>query len=157
MSSLRSVGTTPEKSKLAADDGAIPTDESGDEHTEPDPRHPHETIKAKKTHRHTLSADDGHFIPLPLGHKAKKVVHMAEQTKDRLKEHLEKSNATKIDKSRQDAMDEEQVPMANEEDDGTECTDLILVVHGIGQQLAMQGNEGFNFVYAANLLRQVMR
>ncbi|KAJ9124533.1 hypothetical protein QFC24_003325 [Naganishia onofrii] len=157
MSSLRSVGTTPEKSKLAADDGAIPTDESGDEHTEPDPRHPHETIKAKKTHRHTLSADDGHSIPLPLGHKAKKVVHMAEQTKDRLKEHLEKSNATKIDKSRQDAMDEEQVPMANEEDDGTECTDLILVIHGIGQQLAMQGNEGFNFVYAANLLRQVMR
>ncbi|KAJ9112564.1 hypothetical protein QFC19_000581 [Naganishia cerealis] len=155
MSSIRSTGTTPEKSKLAADDGTVPTDESGDEFTEP--YHRQATIKAKKTHRHTLSADDGHSIPLPLGHKAKKVVHMAEHTKDRLKEQLDKGNATKINKSRQDALDEEQVPLANEEDDGTECTDLILVIHGIGQQLAMQGYEGFNFVYAANLLRQVMR
>lgn len=34
-----------------------------------------------------------------------------------------------------------------------EVTDLILVVHGIGQQLAVS-HEGFNFVYATNILRK---
>lgn len=38
----------------------------------------------------------------------------------------------------------------------TPCTDLILVVHGIGQQLAST-YEAYNFVYAGNQLRQVLR
>ncbi|TDL17868.1 hypothetical protein BD410DRAFT_753898 [Rickenella mellea] len=37
-----------------------------------------------------------------------------------------------------------------------EVTDLVLIIHGIGQGLADQ-YEGFNFVYAANLFRQVAR
>lgn len=159
MSSIRSTGTVPdrEKSKLATDDGAIPTFDSGDESSEH--AEPEKTSKARKTHKSTLSADDKHTVPPPLAQKAKKVVHLAENAKERIKDHLDKGNAatSKTNKNRQDAMDEEQVPVANEEEDDSECTDLILVIHGIGQQLAMQGYEGFNFVYAANLLRQVMR
>lgn len=41
-------------------------------------------------------------------------------------------------------------------EDDTPCTDLILVVHGIGQQLAAQ-YEAYNFVYAGNQLRQIVR
>ena len=42
------------------------------------------------------------------------------------------------------------------EDSDVPCTDLILVIHGIGQQLAAQ-YEAYNFVYAGNQLRQVIR
>jgi hypothetical protein len=74
----------------------------------------------------------------------------------------------------EEGLREEQVPIEPEKEGDTECTDLILVIHGIGelvggsatqslahayvvgQQLATQ-YEGFNFVYAANVLRQVMR
>ncbi|KAL7410393.1 DDHD domain-containing protein [Mrakia frigida] len=41
----------------------------------------------------------------------------------------------------------------DEEPEAAEVTDLILIVHGIGQQLATT-HEGFNFVYAANILRK---
>lgn len=156
MSSIRSTGTAAdrEKSKLATGDGAIPTFDSGDESSEH--AEPEKTIKPWKTHKSTLSADDKHLVPPPLAHKAKKAVHLAENAKDRIKEQLDKGNAAKATKSRQEAMDEEHVPVTNEEEDDSECTDLILVIHGIGQQLATS-YEGFNFVYAANLLRQVMR
>jgi hypothetical protein len=68
--------------------------------------------------------------------------------------------------------DRSPTPVGNE-DEG-EVTDLILIIHGIGQgvgrmfqihvscgrtdtlQLATQ-YEGFNFIYAANLFRQVAR
>lgn len=40
----------------------------------------------------------------------------------------------------------------DEEPDAKEVTDLILIVHGIGQQLATT-NEGFSFIYAANIIR----
>lgn len=156
MSSIRSTGTAPdrERSKLATGDGAIPTFESEDE--SPEHAEPQNTVRAKKTHRSTLSGE--HSVPPPLAHKAKKAIHLAENAKERIKEQLDKGNANtaKANKSRQEAMDEEHVPVANEDDDDTECTDLILVIHGIGQQLATS-YEGFNFVYAANLLRQVMR
>ena len=157
MNSIRSTGTIPdrEKSKMSTDNGMIPTFDSEDEFSDR-PVEAQKPIKSTKTHRSTLSGDDKHSVPPPLAQRAKKVVHLAENTKERIKDHLDKGN-TKPNKSRQDAMDEEQVPVTNEEEDDTECTDLILVIHGIGQQLAMQGYEGFNFVYAANLLRSVMR
>jgi hypothetical protein len=44
----------------------------------------------------------------------------------------------------------------DDEEEETPCTDLILIVHGIGQQLATQ-YEAYNFVYAGNQLRQVIR
>jgi hypothetical protein len=53
------------------------------------------------------------------------------------------------------ALEEENVAVVDDADD-TPCTDLILLVHGIGQQLATQ-YEAYNFVYAGNKLRQVMR
>ena len=40
--------------------------------------------------------------------------------------------------------------------DDLPCTDLILVIHGIGQQLATT-YESQSFVYAGNQLRQVLR
>lgn len=52
------------------------------------------------------------------------------------------------------ALEEENAPIVS--DDVTPCTDLVLVIHGIGQQLATQ-YEAYNFVYAGNQLRQVMR
>jgi hypothetical protein len=42
------------------------------------------------------------------------------------------------------------------EESDVPCTDLILVIHGIGQQLAAQ-YEAYNFVYAGNQLRQSLR
>lgn len=42
------------------------------------------------------------------------------------------------------------------EESDVPCTDLILVIHGIGQQLAAQ-YEAYNFVYASNQLRQCLR
>lgn len=54
------------------------------------------------------------------------------------------------------AVEEENAPLVEANDDDAPCTDLILVIHGIGQQLATQ-YESYNFVYAGNQLRQVMR
>jgi hypothetical protein len=158
MNSVRSTGTLPdrEKSKMSTDNGMVPTFDSEDEFSDR-PVDAQKPVKSTKTHRSTLSGDDRHPVPPPLAQRAKKMVHLAENTKERIKDHLDKGQASKPNTSRQDAMDEEQVPMTNEEENDTECTDLILVIHGIGQQLAMQGYEGFNFVYAANLLRSVMR
>ncbi|RXK37136.1 hypothetical protein M231_05587 [Tremella mesenterica] len=54
------------------------------------------------------------------------------------------------------AMREEREPIVDADDNDTPCTDLCLVIHGIGQQLATQ-YESYNFVYAGNQLRQVLR
>ncbi|WWC91359.1 uncharacterized protein L201_006302 [Kwoniella dendrophila CBS 6074] len=54
------------------------------------------------------------------------------------------------------ALEEENAPLVDAEEDDAPCTDLILVIHGIGQQLATQ-YEAYNFVYAGNQLRQVLR
>ncbi|WVR09185.1 hypothetical protein IAU60_006247 [Kwoniella sp. DSM 27419] len=55
-----------------------------------------------------------------------------------------------------DALEEENAPLVDSSEDDTPCTDLILVIHGIGQQLATQ-YEAYNFVYAGNQLRSVLR
>ncbi|KAK8843436.1 hypothetical protein IAR55_007093 [Kwoniella newhampshirensis] len=54
------------------------------------------------------------------------------------------------------AIEEENAPLVDSSEDDTPCTDLILVIHGIGQQLAAV-YEAYNFVYAGNQLRQVVR
>lgn len=54
------------------------------------------------------------------------------------------------------ALEEENAPLVHDTEDVNPCTDLILVVHGIGQQLAAQ-HEAYNFVYAGNQLRQMLR
>ncbi|ODO01590.1 hypothetical protein I350_06410 [Cryptococcus amylolentus CBS 6273] len=54
------------------------------------------------------------------------------------------------------AREEENAPLIHDTEDYSPCTDLILVVHGIGQQLAAQ-YEAYNFVYAGNQLRQSLR
>ncbi|OXC69532.1 hypothetical protein AYX13_01699 [Cryptococcus neoformans] len=43
------------------------------------------------------------------------------------------------------ALEEQNAPLVHDTEDVNPCTDLILVVHGIGQQLAAQ-NEAYNFV-----------
>jgi hypothetical protein len=53
------------------------------------------------------------------------------------------------------ALEEENAPVVDDADD-TPCTDLVLVVHGIGQQLATQ-YEAYNFIYAGNQLRANIR
>ncbi|ORX38900.1 DDHD domain-domain-containing protein [Kockovaella imperatae] len=54
------------------------------------------------------------------------------------------------------AAEEEAAPVVGSNDDDPPCTDLLLVIHGIGQQLATQ-YESYNFVYAGNQLRQCIR
>jgi hypothetical protein len=53
------------------------------------------------------------------------------------------------------ALEEENAPVVDDGDDAP-CTDLVLVVHGIGQQLATQ-YEAYNFIYAGNQLRANIR
>lgn len=57
---------------------------------------------------------------------------------------------------KQKALEEENAPVIRSHTDDTPCTDLVLVIHGIGQHLAAQ-YESFNFIYAANQFRQVLR
>lgn len=54
------------------------------------------------------------------------------------------------------SLQEESGPVVNAQHDDEPCTDLILVVHGIGQHLAAQ-YESFNFIYASNQLRHGLR
>lgn len=54
------------------------------------------------------------------------------------------------------ALEEANAPVIHARNEDQPCTDLILVVHGIGQSLATQ-YESFNFIYASNQLRQVLR
>lgn len=54
------------------------------------------------------------------------------------------------------SLQEESGPVVNAQHDDEPCTDLILVIHGIGQHLAAQ-YESFNFIYASNQLRHGLR
>lgn len=54
------------------------------------------------------------------------------------------------------SLQEESGPVVNAQQDDEPCTDLILVIHGIGQHLAAQ-YESFNFIYASNQLRHGLR
>lgn len=112
---------------------------------------------------------DAATVPLP---------SVAKRKVDQAKEEIEEEGKQSDDQatSSREAIEEEQVPTQGAEIDDLECTDLILVIHGIGktcqaendsrlrltsglptgQQLATT-YEGFNFVYATNMLRQVMR
>lgn len=58
--------------------------------------------------------------------------------------------------ARQRSFEEQNAPVIRAHNDDEPCTDLVLVVHGIGQHLAAQ-YESFNFIYAANQFRQVLR
>lgn len=54
------------------------------------------------------------------------------------------------------SLQEESGPVVNAQQGDEPCTDLILVIHGIGQHLAAQ-YESFNFIYASNQLRHGLR
>lgn len=54
------------------------------------------------------------------------------------------------------AFEEQAAPVIHASNDDKPCTDLILLIHGIGQDLAKE-YEGFNFIYASNQLRRVLR
>lgn len=58
--------------------------------------------------------------------------------------------------NRKKALEEQNAPVTHSHADDNPCTDLFLVIHGIGQHLAAQ-YESFNFIYASNTLRQIMR
>jgi hypothetical protein len=66
------------------------------------------------------------------------------------------ARAKKEIESRQKSMEEQNAPITRAHNDDEPCTDLVLVIHGIGQHLAAQ-YESFNFIYAANQFRQVLR
>ncbi|THH10470.1 hypothetical protein EW145_g1291 [Phellinidium pouzarii] len=57
---------------------------------------------------------------------------------------------------RGESLDLERPLLSVDNKDGDNVTDLIFIIHGIGQGLATQ-YEGYNFVYAANLFRQIAR
>ncbi|KLT41457.1 hypothetical protein CC85DRAFT_247655 [Cutaneotrichosporon oleaginosum] len=66
------------------------------------------------------------------------------------------ARAKKEIEARQKSMEEQNAPITRSHNDDEPCTDLVLVIHGIGQHLAAQ-YESFNFIYAANQFRQVLR
>jgi hypothetical protein len=76
------------------------------------------------------------------------------ETPDTLQEIL--SRVKNEFESKKKALEEANAPVIHAQNDDEPCTDLILVVHGIGQNLATQ-YESFNFIYASNQLRQVLR
>ncbi|KAL7421212.1 hypothetical protein Q5752_004097 [Cryptotrichosporon argae] len=71
-------------------------------------------------------------------------------------ESVKKDIAGTLDDQKRQALEEENVPMTDSSVNDPPCTDLVLVIHGIGQQLAAQ-YESYNFVYASNQLRQIIR
>ncbi|BEI91743.1 uncharacterized protein CcaverHIS019_0405630 [Cutaneotrichosporon cavernicola] len=66
------------------------------------------------------------------------------------------ARAKKEIETRQKSIEEQNVPVTRSHNDDEPCTDLVLVIHGIGQHLATQ-YESLNFIYAANQFRQVLR
>ncbi|GMK59318.1 hypothetical protein CspeluHIS016_0703330 [Cutaneotrichosporon spelunceum] len=66
------------------------------------------------------------------------------------------ARAKKEIEMRQKSFEEQNAPITRSHNDDEPCTDLVLVIHGIGQQMAAQ-YEAFNFIYSANQFRQVLR
>ncbi|KAK4686894.1 hypothetical protein P7C73_g3228, partial [Tremellales sp. Uapishka_1] len=73
-----------------------------------------------------------------------------------IREDLKRVGERRRDGDHDQAVMEENMPITNSSPSDSPCTDLFLVVHGIGQQLAAQ-YESYNFVYAGNMLRQVLQ
>ncbi|WRT68907.1 uncharacterized protein IL334_005889 [Kwoniella shivajii] len=73
-----------------------------------------------------------------------------------LKDEEKRNRPVGFSADTRNAIEEENAPVVDSEEDASPCTDLLLVIHGIGQQLATQ-YEAYNFVYAGNQLRQVLR
>ncbi|WVQ81546.1 hypothetical protein IAT38_003670 [Cryptococcus sp. DSM 104549] len=92
-----------------------------------------------------------------VGARAGETIDGAKKKWEGVKENdKDEGRAEGMTSDEQKAHEEENAPVVHEEEDEAPCTDLILVLHGIGQQLAAQ-YEAYNFVYAGNQLRQVLR
>ena len=78
-------------------------------------------------------------------------------TSETSKKNTQGENAERSDTASDDqrAFEEAVVPVVDSTDDNP-CTDLVLIIHGIGQQLATQ-YESFSFVYSGNEIRQGLR
>ena len=79
-----------------------------------------------------------------------------EKALDRLNQGIKGERNDSSSSDRQRALEEEVVPVVDSSEDDAPCTELVLIVHGIGQQLATQ-YESYSFVYAGNQFRQVLR
>lgn len=68
------------------------------------------------------------LVPPPQPRPNRQVSQIMEESLNGQGETYQKKKKPQV----KDALDEEQIPMTADEDDAEECTDLILVIHGIG-------------------------
>ncbi|OCF44923.1 phospholipase [Kwoniella heveanensis CBS 569] len=115
---------------------------SRDRHTKDSKREKAETVVGQAVKGLSLSAED--------------TLDGVRKGLEGLKEGDKRKQPSKMSSDTRDALEEENAPLVDASEDDAPCTDLILVIHGIGQQLATQ-YEAYNFVYAGNQLRQVLR
>ncbi|WVQ93360.1 hypothetical protein IAU59_000428 [Kwoniella sp. CBS 9459] len=118
--------------------------------------------RALSNDRHTKDSKRDNTKTI-VGQAVKGLGLSAEDTLDGVRKGLEglrdgdtKKQPSGLSSDTRDALEEENAPLVDASEDDVPCTDLILVIHGIGQQLATQ-YEAYNFVYAGNQLRQVLR
>ncbi|WWC64176.1 uncharacterized protein I303_106784 [Kwoniella dejecticola CBS 10117] len=125
--------------------------------------------KSPSMHQRALSRDTGHkthnhdkgesvvgSAVKGLGLSAGDTLNGVKKSLEDLKNDEKHKQPIGLSSDTRNALEEENVPLVDSEEDDSPCTDLILVLHGIGQQLATQ-YEAYNFVYAGNQLRQVLR
>ncbi|WVW79053.1 hypothetical protein I302_101016 [Kwoniella bestiolae CBS 10118] len=125
--------------------------------------------KSPSMHHRALSNDRSHKDQLGdrteivvgaavkgLGLSAGETLSGVKKSLEELKDDEKRKRPVGLSADTRDALEEENAPVVDAEEDDAPCTDLILVIHGIGQQLATQ-YEAYNFVYAGNQLRQVLR
>ncbi|WVF65714.1 hypothetical protein IAT40_000445 [Kwoniella sp. CBS 6097] len=115
---------------------------SNDRHTKDSKREKAETVVGQAVKGLSLSAED--------------TLNGVRKGLEGFKEGDRRKQPSALSSDTRDALEEENAPVVDASEDDVPCTDLILVIHGIGQQLATQ-YEAYNFVYAGNQLRQVLR
>ncbi|WWC73239.1 uncharacterized protein I206_107205 [Kwoniella pini CBS 10737] len=110
----------------------------------------------QKGHHHDKSETVVGAAVRGLGLSAGETLNGVKKSLDELKNEERRQAPIGLTADTRNALEEENAPLVDSEEDDVPCTDLILVLHGIGQQLATQ-YEAYNFVYAGNQLRQVLR
>nr|XP_031862276.1 uncharacterized protein CI109_002241 [Kwoniella shandongensis]KAA5529348.1 hypothetical protein CI109_002241 [Kwoniella shandongensis] len=119
--------------------------------------------KSPSMHHRALSKDTSQkkdkspeAIVKGLGLSAAETLNGVKKSVEGLSDDRRKGGPNVFSEDNRNAIEEENAPLVDSSEDDTPCTDLILVIHGIGQQLAAV-YEAYNFVYAGNQLRQVVR
>ncbi|WVQ64180.1 uncharacterized protein L199_002342 [Kwoniella botswanensis] len=149
--------TSPGRSRPHSRRGSNSSQRSGI--MEKSPSMHHRALSKDKSHRDHLGDRDETVVGAAvkgLGLSAGETLSGVKKSLDDLKDDERRKRPVGLSADTRDALEEENAPLVDAEEDDAPCTDLILVIHGIGQQLATQ-YEAYNFVYAGNQLRQVLR